>query len=161
MKKSLIIYSLLGLTFLLSCEKDETRVVIKENITAPAITYPSDNYTKIISPADSADYFVIRWDAADYGVMTPVTYTIRLDSTGKELTGAYILAATTADSLALTFYELNALLLDDLGLPQNVESVLELQVSASINDLFPVSSEVITMKITPWRPKDYGTNQRR
>jgi hypothetical protein len=53
MNKKIIFWSLLGFISLLSCEKDETRVVISENITAPSIIAPADNYSKVISKADS------------------------------------------------------------------------------------------------------------
>ncbi len=154
MKKTYIYWSLFALTFFLSCEKEEDKAVLNENASAPSFTNPSDGYSKVISPADTTESLIFRWNCADYGIETPVTYTLYLDSADNQFSEAIVLGTTTQDSLSLTFGSINRKLLNNMGLPKNVESVLELKILASVNDLFPVYSGSIYLRITPWVKKD-------
>lgn len=155
MNKKFIFWSLLGLLFLNSCEKDEDRAVISENIKAPSITSPENGYTKVISKTDTSSTLVIAWDTADFGVVSPVTYMVYIDVAGNNFNNAVILGTVERnDTLVLDILNLNDILLDEgtngLGLPPNVEASLELKVTAALNTQVPVSSPVISMKITPW-----------
>jgi starch-binding outer membrane protein SusE/F len=157
MNKKIIFWSLLGLASLYSCEKDEDRAVISENIKAPSITFPENGYTKVISQADTSNTLVITWDTADYGVVSPVTYIVYLDKAGNNFNDSIVLGTVeNNDSLVLDIMSLNTTLMaatdkNGLGLTENIESSLELKVVASLNTQAMVSSPVINLKITPWK----------
>jgi starch-binding outer membrane protein SusE/F len=149
MKKILGIFWLLGLIILNSCEKDEIRVTLKDDPTPAGISSHADGFAKVITNDNLQEDFEITWTPADYGVTSPVTYTVELDSAGKSFENAVALGSTTEDFLSMSLGDLNSKLLQDLNIPSKKEATLELRIVSSLNGQQIETSPAISIKLTP------------
>jgi len=149
------IFPLLGLLALASCEKDETRAVLSENPTGPAITSPSSGTSKVLTNADSAKSITFTWTAADFGFPAGVNYVLQMDKAGNNFKDPLLLAATTSTSASVNIYDLDNKMLAN-GYPEDVAAQVEIRVRAIIYGINSstftdtVFSAPITMTITPY-----------
>ncbi|HYG38976.1 MAG TPA: SusE domain-containing protein [Cytophagales bacterium] len=132
MKKLLTLLALMSLTILFSCEKDEVKAVLNKDVVPPSV--PSTGWeAKAVTEENTSENVTFKWQKADYGINTVITYTLQMDVAGREFSGAVSLGTTTADSLSISLGQLNELLINTLNLPVNEESLLELKLNAFIN----------------------------
>ncbi|MBN1597335.1 MAG: SusE domain-containing protein [Bacteroidales bacterium] len=150
MKNITIALSLILLTIMLACEKDKDKPTLIDNPVAPIITSPSNNYNLVIEPDDTAEFIYFTWEEADYGVNTSILYELLIDTAGNNLLSAVSLGTASGDTISYSVLDFNDILLNELEIPANEESVLELQLNTSINDTFRTSSEIVTIKVTPF-----------
>ena len=73
-----------------------------------------------------------------------------VDSATRNFAQAVTLGTSTTDHLSVTIQELNTLLLDELGVPANEASQLEVRVTSSVGDTDPLVSEAVGLSITPY-----------
>lgn len=147
--KRLFTYSVLA-WFMFSCEKDETRLILKTDISPAAITSSADELNSSINESNLGDEFEISWNETDYGVSTEVTYSVEIDAACNDFGSPVVLGSTTNSSLKLTLDELNAKLLSDLNLPQHVASDVAVRVTSRIRDGYVYTSEPVTFSVSPW-----------
>lgn len=156
MKRKLFFpFILTGLVLLASCEKDETKVIMSENPTAPSITGPSSGASIVLTNADSANNISFTWSATDVGFSGVITYTLQMDKAGNEFNDALILASGTTTSADINVYSLDSKLLSN-GYPEDVAASFELRVRAIIAGINSspfadtLFSETVTISITPY-----------
>ena len=151
MKKISFILSFV-LIALLGCEKEETRVTIYDgSIIKSEITSLNDGFTKVITEGTLGESITFDWTLANYGVNTQITYSLEIDSLGRNFSAPQILGETTGSSLALTLDDINSKLLTGLKVTPNEASSLELRIVSSIGGQAKKSSEVISITVTPWK----------
>jgi hypothetical protein len=150
MKKNLIyIFWAVGLIMLASCEKDEIMATLTAEPEAASITSLSNGFSQVITQETFGETIDIEWTPADYGVNSPVTYVVELDSMGNGFADPIILATTIENKISISLEELNNKLLQELQLPGDVESSLELRVLSSLREQHQEISSVINLKVTP------------
>ncbi|NOY94872.1 MAG: SusF/SusE family outer membrane protein [Chlorobi bacterium] len=149
-KSAIILITIIGLISLFSCEKDETRAILKEVITPPSITSPSDGTSMVLSLADSANSIEFNWTKPDYGFPAGVSYAVQIDKAGNNFKEAVTIASGTTESALVNVYTLNNLLLSN-GYPEDISTAAEIRVRSIINsEVDTVYSPPITLNITPF-----------
>src|SRR5690554_2871979 len=115
MKKFTIFLQLVCVIAFFSCEKDEVRAIInEEDAVPPALISPTNFYEKVIEEQDLNEIITFVWEPVRYGLNTPVTYTLAIDSANREFSGEKILGSSMTSTLTMTIGELNDVLVDDL-----------------------------------------------
>lgn len=159
MKKIAIFLLAAGLFAFTSCEKDETRAILKSAPGAPTLTVPGGT-DFVLQKADSAVMLTYTWTAADYGASVIPTYTLEMDKVGNNFGDPTAIGAVnTKTSMSIMTYDLNAKLLPLLFDPKNPEPLpMEFRVvtivkdkdGAVIDTIKPVYSGVVAQNITPF-----------
>ena len=159
--KNIFIY-ILAMFILFSCEKDETMMKVTPEPVTPVITSHEDGFTEEITKNNLSEEITFTWDKADYGVNTPLTYLIEIDSLGRSFSNPAVVGVTTDSEFTTTLGELNDKLLNELNVTKNEESALELRVKATINYQLEEVSSVVAIKVktykvfaTLWVPGGY------
>jgi starch-binding outer membrane protein SusE/F len=97
MNKNIIYITFIGLFgFLLSCQKDETKVVMSSNPVAPTFKSFPD---LLLSRANSGDTLVFKGTAVDPGFQASATYFLEADTAGNEFKNAIVLTSGIQDSV--------------------------------------------------------------
>lgn len=136
---------------LLSCEKDETMVMISADPQPAVITSHENGFTTVIDEAGLAGNIVFEWTKANYGVSTQVNYTLQIDSATKNFSSPLVIGNTQGTSFTVSVEELNQKLISQLKVTPNEEASLQLRVVSSINDQFTEISEPVSVVITTWK----------
>ncbi|NIT60834.1 MAG: hypothetical protein GWN00_32895, partial [Aliifodinibius sp.] len=154
-KLSLLSILLAGLLIFSSCDKEELGPVANTSDPgAPAVTSPSsgESFTLDRNQAEE-ELMTIEWEKPDFGFAAAPTYTIQMDSAGKNFANPIEVARVTQQtSYTVTTGELNQLLLA-AGLAGGEAHDLELRVMASIpdEDVSKAVSEAVALTITPFQ----------
>jgi hypothetical protein len=150
MKKILLF--IMALTFcLLSACKKEPHVTISSNIAAPVLTNPADGTSISVTPDDTTQVMSAKWKKANYGVDAVVNYYIEADSAGRNFSKHIILGVTNNDTLALTYGALNNRLINQLHLPANATSTIEVRTVAAIYGKDSVYSKPVKITFTTYK----------
>lgn len=150
--KSLFIKSMVYSLFLLlfvSCKKDETKVVASTG-TAPVLTSSQNNL--VLTVANSAQpATVLNWTASSFGYNAGVSYTVQLDSAGKNFAKPVEIALAQVLTKTFTVVELNTILVQ-MGFKPDVAGKLEIRIKASIGDAYaPAYSGITQVVVTPYQ----------
>lgn len=153
MKKFTIFLQLVCVIVFFSCEKDEERAIINEEDAAPpTLISPTNFYEKVIEEQDLDELITFVWEPVRYGLNTPVTYTLAIDSANREFSGKKILGSSMTNTLTMTIGELNDVLVDDLEITPNEAATIELKVTSRLaNSDRTLESDPITLIVTPWK----------
>jgi hypothetical protein len=150
--RSFYLYLLAFALVLPACEKDQDMVQLGSDVTAPVITSQQNGFTQVITEENSvSDSITFKWREADFGVATQLTYTVEIDSAGRNFAGAVSLGTTAYDSVTMPMSNFNSRLLDNLKVEPNTASALELRVRAAINGKYTTVSDVVRITVTPWK----------
>jgi hypothetical protein len=155
--KKLYIFALLSMVLLAfaACdEEQEFGPVINTDTNPPELLTPTARYQKIIDAGDSLEVMTFVWTDVNFGVNTPISYSLYVDSAGRAFENAAVLGTTTETFLTLSVEQLNTFLLEDMGFPANESSQLELMVTASIADVEPLSSDPVPVSFAPFFQDD-------
>jgi len=150
MKRTIILTILAAVAFC-SCKKDNIVAVVKSDATAPQISAPAANTAIVVTAVDTTKKFVLRWNNADYGVKTVVNYFVQLDVAGKNFGTAINIGGTNADSLSLTWGNLNNRLLNQLKLPANAASQIEFRIGAYLGKQDTLFSQTLKIGVTTYK----------
>jgi hypothetical protein len=150
--KILNISLLLGLIIVFfSCEKDEDRVTIKNNITPNELsTLSADSI--ILDMDNEAEVFqTFDWTSVDYGFNTSATYKVQVGVVGKNFANAIdVTVVTNLYTSTITVGDFNKILLN-LDLVPGTPANLEFRVVAIINSNVPnVLSNTVKGVVTPY-----------
>jgi len=151
MKKiNLISIILVGLFVFLSCEKDETKVVVGV-FTSPAITSPSGGGNYVLTEATEDDLLAtFTWSAADFGFQAAITYYLQIDFSGNNFALPADLGNTNKLELEVLVSKMNNALLT-MGAFADISTAMEARVMATIHaDVDTLYSEVMTFDVTPF-----------
>ncbi|MDB5089274.1 MAG: SusE outer membrane protein [Mucilaginibacter sp.] len=150
MKKIFLI--ILALTFgLLSACKKEPRVTVSSNIAAPLLTNPADGSSITVTPQDSLQLMSAKWHKADYGVDAVVSYFVQVDLAGNNFSKHIVIGTTNQDSLSLTYGNFNNMLLNQLHVPANAASAIEVRTVAAIYGKDSVYSKPVKITFTTYK----------
>ena len=144
----LIILTTLGI--LVSCEKDETKVVVG-NFNPAVLTEPSEGSNYIFT--DSTEDVVMttfKWSAADFGYQAAISYTVEVDKAGNDFENPGLVGNTNTTELEVTQGTMNNILLTIGAIPDEVNAI-EVRVTASVSEAVKtLLSAQINLNITPF-----------
>lgn len=103
MKKNIFFaFAMVALLSLFSCEKDETRAILKDDVSASSVSAPTANAAIVLNRDNQDAVTVFTWTAVDYGFQASITYTLQAvynDVTEVQLAeGSNILTASISAS---------------------------------------------------------------
>jgi starch-binding outer membrane protein SusE/F len=152
MKKILINISLiLGVAALFSCEKDETRVVLKQPVPANELTSLSSD-SIVLTREQASDVFqTFTWSDVNYGINVVKTYKVQIDTAGNNFANpSDVTTVTQLLTSSISVADFNKMLLNK-GYTPEVPASLEFRVASIINnEVVNVYSNVETAVITPY-----------
>lgn len=140
-KISLIVFSLLSLFILFSCEKDEKKAVLSDNPVAPGLTVPSSDL--VLQRANAADILLFAGSAADFGFKAAVTYTLEVAVGGSSFASPTTLATATVDTFKLSVADFNAKLLE-IGVAEYSVTAMDMRVKASAYASSPAAYSIVS-----------------
>jgi hypothetical protein len=152
MKKTLIFLSFLLVAFSFTgCKKDLEKVMLKQTISPNQLSALSAG-SFVLQMSDASNTFqTFSWTNLDYGVATPITFTLQVDKRTGTFT-APIDVVTVANSLqaTITVGDFNKALLN-LGIATGVADTVQFRVKAVINTkVTPIYTNIVKAKITPY-----------
>jgi hypothetical protein len=150
MKKILLIITVLALGLFSACKK-EPKVTVSSNIGAPVLMTPTDGSAIAVTAADSNNTINATWKKANYGVDAVVTYFVQAGITGSNFKTHIDLGQTTKDSMSMTYGALNNRLINQLHLPANAASTIEIRTGATIYGKDSVFSKPIKLNVTTFK----------
>ena len=155
MKKISIIILVFGLFGLMSCKKDETKVVLSYFTPAQILTPPPASKYVLKKENKDSLLFTYTWSAATYNltdILKP-TYTLEMDTAGGNFTNPKGLASTQGYSYSITVGAMNDLILATYKGIADSLATFQFRVKASLAEKNPATnnvSAVITLDITPY-----------
>jgi hypothetical protein len=158
MRKILSFIAILGLLSLVSCNKDELKVEVSANPTAPGFVSPTSGYNIVVNSTDTLQKFQFKWNLANYNAPSvPVTYTIQVDSAGRNFSKAFTIATVSSvDTFSIALGDLNNDLYNNLVLSKTDSTVqvsLEVRVIATLGiyNKDSVISSSVPFTVTTWK----------
>ncbi len=161
MKNIILIFTAaLGIVlFFSSCEKNDNEPKLNlESSVASEITTPENGATYVLTLADSANPFVVDWTATTYsiseGATLPLpTYSLQMVFADSSFDGAKELYNTQNIFFETIIYKFNNALYS-MGMAADSTGDIDLRVVGGISgaDYTQVSSEIITLTVTPFEP---------
>ena len=106
----------------------------------------------VLQMSDAATNFqTFNWTAVDYGIATPVTYTLQVDKrTGTFSAPIDIVTVSNLLTISVTVGDFNKSLLN-LGMATGIADTIKLRVKAVINSkVAPVYTNIVKVLITPY-----------
>ncbi|RVU01360.1 SusF/SusE family outer membrane protein [Mucilaginibacter limnophilus] len=146
-----VIFGVIAL-MLWSCKKDETRVVVADNVTAPVLEATYDNLV-LTEDKQTEDALQLTWEKANYGYAAAVSYSIEIAK--KDSSFARVASADMGsdNERIFTVGDLNSLI-SQLNVKGFEENELEIRIKADIGGgVAPVYSNVIPVTVTPYEDK--------
>lgn len=147
----LIIILFTGLV-LISCEKDESKVIYEGNPIGAVINSPSQNSSIVITENNlSSGILVIKWERANFGFPASATYTVQVDTLNsdyKRTKGTVIYTSSSQDSAVVKFKDLSAKLTKPLNVAKNKETTVEFRIRTILEKVDTVYSNPLTLKVT-------------
>jgi hypothetical protein len=131
-----------------SCEQTDDEPMLG-NFNPPVILTPSSG-TEYLLTEETQDNTVevLKWEAADYGFLAAVTYSIQI-APNEDFSEPFELATSNGTELELTEKQLNDAALEYIDAGQKGE--LWLRLKASINDnVETLYSEPVSISVTPF-----------
>ena len=161
MKKINLIFTLIiGLVLVFgSCQKVETDPTMNINQSkAAVITTPESGFELTLLLADSANPFIVNWDAASYSVSNGATlplptYSLQMAFADSNFSTVKELYNTQELTFETNIYNFNnALIL--FGIPGDSTANIEMRIISGIGSASYTNdtSDVITMVVTPFAP---------
>lgn len=155
MKKiNLIILILAGLFAVISCEKDETKVVIGV-YDPPVLTAPTGGTSYVLTEETETDTLTtFTWSAADFGFPASVLYSVQFDFAGNSFASPTTLGSTNDLELPVVVGNINQKIILAGGYTGVVNS-LETRIMAVIQaidktNIDTLLSSTISMDVTPF-----------
>jgi len=140
----------LGLGLFSACKK-EPKVTVSSNIGAPVLMTPTDGAAIAVTAADSNNTINATWKKANYGVDAVITYFVQASAGGNNFKTHIDLGQTTKDSMSMTYGALNNRLINQLHLPANAASTIEIRTGATIYGKDSVFSKSIKLNVTTFK----------
>jgi hypothetical protein len=158
MRKILSFIAILGLLSLISCSKDELKVEVSANPTAPSFVSPTSGYNIVVNSTDTLQKFQFKWNLADYKAPSvPITYTLQIDSAGRNFSKAFTIATVSSvDTFSIALGDLNNDLYNNLVLSKTDSTIqvsLEVRVIATLGtyNKDSVISSSVPFTVNTWK----------
>ena len=143
----------LGIISLSSCNEDNDDIQLNPNdFVNPTITTTATT-AELSEDTQNAVAFTFDWTDASFGVASPIKYDIEVTTAEGQFDEATILTSTTETTFDITGAELNAFVVEKLGLAENEEATIKYRIAAFLgtyggaNKLY---SEPKTITLTPY-----------
>jgi hypothetical protein len=153
----IILITLIGISFLVSCEKAEKDPVLDMNQTVmPEITSPAGGSTYVLVKEEADNLFTsFEWTNTGYNLtnLEATKYVLQMDLAGNNFDSPIDLVTTTGTSYTMTVAQMNNTLIGVMELPAFEVNNLELRLHSFVNQITPyteVYSDVIQFSITPY-----------
>lgn len=169
MKKLIYSLFLVGAVLFTACT-NEDKIMIGSDLKAPELVTPANKSQVVFEEATSEENFVIKWNAADYGVATSVTYNVEAVPADREFAASDLIklgSVVSETQITLKINDLNTKLVKIFGsdapvnLKFRVSSTIEsLANAASVQKVETLYSTPVTAQFTlfaPKNPNDDGT----
>ncbi|HVW97990.1 MAG TPA: SusE domain-containing protein [Mucilaginibacter sp.] len=150
MKKTLLIISVFALGLLSACKKDPL-VTVSANVGAPVLLTPTEGTAITVTAADSNEVVNATWSKADYGVDAVVSYFVQASVAGNNFATHIQIGETNNLSLSLTYGAINNRLINQLHLPANESSDIEIRAGAAIYGKDSVYSKPVKLTFTTYK----------
>lgn len=155
MKKIILIFSvLLGISFLISCEKDmDNPTLDMTQAQAPAFQSPGDGGVFVLLEENAEDFAAeFSWTPAVYNLeeLPSIRYSLQIDHAGNNFANPVNLFTITETSRSYTVGGLNMVLMG-AGIPVDVATTIEARIFARVVDASnydDLHSAPITMTVT-------------
>lgn len=160
--KKLLTYTILAFAATLvfvACQKEENKIYF-EGGTPPVLTASTTN-VQLQPGLETNTAIALNWTNPDYKFTTgvssqDVTYTLEIDTLGGNFKSGVKYSTVIAKDLSKTYTvnELNSILGNTMLLQLNPrrEYTLEIRIISSIGSALKLSSNVVTIKTTPFNP---------
>jgi len=144
-----ILLTIIGLTTLISCEKDETKILLSASPTAPTLSLPSDNI--VLKRTEASDTLSFTGALAEYGFVAAESYKLEVISATGSFDSPTVVATTTnANSFKVAVGDFNAKM---LSVPLNADESATIKVrvtSYGLPGVDDLHSPELTMTVTPY-----------
>lgn len=150
MKKYIFLTTIIGLLFFFSCEKEPGQVL--ELVKSATPETPTANNFVFSDETAEDTAVVIRWEAAEYDIMTPVSYIVEMDTAGGDFVNGIEMIKTSADSLPVTVFSFNNFMTKSLGMPVGVESEVNIRIGSKTGESAYDYSDPISIFATTYDP---------
>ncbi|MFL9481680.1 SusE domain-containing protein [Chitinophagaceae bacterium LWZ2-11] len=151
-----------GLALLFAaCKKDESRAVVKSNVTAPTLAATPTTLV-LDSNKNATTAIVFSWGSTDFGFSAAITYTLQFDTTAAG-TFSKSINVTLGQNLltqAYTVKDFNQLLMTTVGMPTGVATNVSVRLKLDVaqnngsQSLVPsVYSNAVILTVTPYSSK--------
>ena len=150
-KLSIILFAIVGILFMYSCEDDEVGPVIDSNPEAPTITAPSGGESYILTEENADSVIVtLEWTKPDYGFPAAASYAVQMADSGTDFAEPTSLGSTDTTMFEIKGSSLNNKLLT-AGYPAGEPASIDLRVIATVVDSVEnLLSEPINIEFTPY-----------
>ena len=158
MKKILTVAALF---ILASCKKDLTEPILQS--PSGVSSFAESTNTLVLSKAnDSTTVVAFSWQASNYGINVPVTYTLQIDqpsdTSGTNAWGNAITTTIATDSLSKSWLgtDFNHIM-NQLGLPNGSASTIVARLKVNVNQsnglasTIPTLLSTLSMTVTPYK----------
>ena len=141
----------LGIVSLSSCSDDDVLQLNEANFVTPTLL--STATTAQLSEATQLDtVYTFEWTPASYGISTTINYEIEVTTAEDNFENAQILTATSNTKYAVNGKDLNALLVEKLGLPEEVQTTVKYRIVSFLGTQKSqkLYTEVQSITLTPF-----------
>ncbi|HAF29166.1 MAG TPA: hypothetical protein DCG75_08980 [Bacteroidales bacterium] len=154
-KYNIIITFILILFSFIACEDEDPTAVLNKDIAGSTLqVFTNDEYV-LLEENETDTFCVFAWTEVDYGVVTPVTYTLEMDTATNNFADAkefYTIINEFTDTVTVKTF--NSAFLN-YGFKPEISTSIEIRVSASIGTSYePVYSNVLSFTITAYNAYD-------
>jgi hypothetical protein len=156
MKKiTFILFAILGIGLLFSCEKQDTEPVLDmSKTTPPSLTMPEANSAFVLMKAEADSMITFSWSSVSYNLtdLENTKYTVQIDLADSNFIHAADLGSTTATMLSIKQSKLNNTLLS-LGATPESPVAVTVRVSSIINNqskYTQTTSAVLPLSVTTY-----------
>lgn len=154
LNKSTFLLSLLLVTFV-ACDDVE---IVQINPDANTVVSLSADAVVLTEDIAENNILTVNWTNPDYGFDAAPTYTVMIDVNGGDFSAAQLVPVGSSTEKIFTTAELNNKLLS-LGLVPNVETSVNLKVSAVLSSYQEIVSDAVSLTVTPYSSLlDLSTN---
>ncbi|MCF8366731.1 MAG: SusE domain-containing protein [Bacteroidales bacterium] len=156
-----LIFTIVGLGLLFSCEKKEADPIFDISKSSPATLSAPENGSILVLTEDFADSSIVfSWSAASYNLtdLGSTKYSLQIDLADSSFKHAKELTNTNDLSFTMTYEALNNVLLAFGILPDSTNGI-EVRVIAKIittSDYTNVTSAITSMTVTPYEASVVG-----
>ena len=147
--RNIIITLILGIVFFSACEKDEDKVYISENPTAPTLQSPASPSGMTFIKDDAAEMIGFSWTAADFGFQASITYGVQL-ALEDDFSDASTILTTQDLTDSVSVADINGILLGKelaIGEAATIKCRVFAMVSTNIDSSFSASQDYT---VTPY-----------
>ena len=152
--KYITLILVIAVTFM-SCEDEDPTAILKKDITGNTLQALSNTDYVLLEENETDLFGVFTWTAVDFGVVTPITYTVELDTAGNNFANANKFVTVINELTdSFTVKEFNTAFLN-YGFKPEIATSIEIRTASTIGASYdPVYSNTISINVTAFNAFD-------